>query len=142
MDSSVQWANGLINWATPSPQGRPMSQSDFRSWTRTLKLVCFVFFCCPFLSQTYCFNGPCNLAPRNPYHNPTLENNSWSPCVDISTSLSETLPFHYLAGKGGTSRVCPPLLVCLLAMLMLWCMASLVVWPSGCSCSSVAGTSR
>ena len=22
--------------------GRPMSQSDFRSWTRTLKLVCFV----------------------------------------------------------------------------------------------------
>ena len=25
-----------------SPQGRPMSQSDFRSWTRTLKLV---FFC-------------------------------------------------------------------------------------------------
>ena len=40
MDSSVQWADGLINWATPSPQGRPMSQSDFRSWTRTLKLVC------------------------------------------------------------------------------------------------------
>ena len=45
MDSSVQWANGLINWATPSPQGRPMSQSDFRSWTRTLKLVRFSYPC-------------------------------------------------------------------------------------------------
>ena len=44
MDSSVRWANGLINWATPSPQGRPMSRFDFRSWTRTLKLVC-LFVC-------------------------------------------------------------------------------------------------
>ena len=35
----------LFNWATPSPQGRPMSQSDFRSWTRTLKLVCLFFVC-------------------------------------------------------------------------------------------------
>ena len=47
MDSSVSWANGLINWATPSPQGRPMSQSDFRSWTRTLKLCFFCLYVAP-----------------------------------------------------------------------------------------------
>ena len=34
--------NGLINWATPPLQGRPMRHSDFRPWTRTLKLVCFI----------------------------------------------------------------------------------------------------
>ena len=30
MDSSVRWANGLINWATPSPQGRPAIDESFR----------------------------------------------------------------------------------------------------------------
>ena len=32
-----------LMWEIEISEGVPMSQSDFRSWTRTLKLVCFCF---------------------------------------------------------------------------------------------------
>ena len=41
-----------VNWATPSPHGRPMSRFNFRTWTRTLKLVClFVCFGCRIITS-------------------------------------------------------------------------------------------
>ena len=44
-----------------------------------------------FNSQQQMVRDPCNIHPRNPSHNPTLETNTRSPRIDLSLSLSQQL---------------------------------------------------